>query len=54
MYIILAILIFGVLIATHEFGHFAAAKLSDVKVNEFSMVWAPLFTRSRKEKRFTA
>jgi len=48
MYIILAILIFGVLIATHEFGHFAAAKLSGVKVNEFSIGMGPLIFSKRK------
>ncbi len=48
MYIILAILIFGVLIATHEFGHFAAAKLSDVKVNEFSIGMGPLIFSKQK------
>ena len=48
MYIILAILIFGVLIATHEFGHFAAAKLSDVKVNEFSIGMGPAIISKRK------
>jgi len=48
MYIILAILIFGVLIATHEFGHFAAAKLSDVKVNEFSIGMGPLLFSKQK------
>jgi len=48
MYIILAILIFGVLIATHEFGHFAAAKLSDVKVNEFSIGMGPAVFARRK------
>ena len=48
MYIILAILIFGVLIATHEFGHFAAAKLSDVKVNEFSIGMGPAVFKKRK------
>ena len=50
MYIILAILIFGVLIATHEFGHFAAAKLSGVKVNEFSIGMGPaIFKREKGE-----
>lgn len=50
MYIILAILIFGVLIATHEFGHFAAAKLSGVKVNEFSIGMGPaIFKRQKGE-----
>ena len=48
MYIILAILIFGVLIATHEFGHFAAAKLSDVKVNEFSIGMGPAIYKKQK------
>jgi len=48
MYIILAILIFGVLIATHELGHFAAAKLSDVKVNEFSIGMGPLIFSKQK------
>ena len=48
MYIILAILIFGVLIATHEFGHFAAAKLSDVKVNEFSIGMGPAVFKKQK------
>ena len=41
MYIILAILIFGVLIFTHELGHFLAAKLFGVKVNEFAMCMGP-------------
>lgn len=48
MYIILAILIFGVLIATHEFGHFAAAKLSGVKVNEFSIGMGPALFKAQK------
>ncbi len=41
LYIIIAILIFGVLVATHELGHFAAAKLSGVKVNEFAVGMGP-------------
>lgn len=41
MYIVLAILIFGVLIIIHEFGHFIAAKLLDVQVNEFSIFMGP-------------
>ena len=50
MYIFLAILIFGILIATHEFGHFAAAKLSGVKVNEFAIGMGPaLFKRQKGE-----
>ncbi len=39
--IIFAILIFSVVIFVHELGHFVAAKLSGVKVNEFSMFMGP-------------
>ena len=42
VYILAAILIFGVLIAVHEFGHFAAAKLCGVRVNEYSIGMGPL------------
>lgn len=41
LYIILAIFIFGVLIMTHEFGHFITAKLFGVRVNEFSICMGP-------------
>ena len=41
MFIIIAILIFSFLIFIHEFGHFLAAKLFDVKVNEFSIFMGP-------------
>ena len=50
MYIILAILAFGVLIVTHELGHFLVAKACGVKVNEFSMGMGPqLWHRQGKE-----
>ncbi|MEG0941404.1 MAG: site-2 protease family protein, partial [Oscillospiraceae bacterium] len=50
MYIVIAILIFSILIATHELGHFVAAKLCDVKVTEFSIGMGPaLFKRQRGE-----
>ncbi|MBE6908264.1 MAG: peptidase M50 [Ruminococcaceae bacterium] len=50
VYIILAILIFGVLIGLHEFGHFAAAKACGVRVNEFSIGMGPLlFQRTKGE-----
>lgn len=39
--VILAIIMFGFLIAIHEFGHFITAKLSGVKVNEFSIGMGP-------------
>ena len=41
MYILLAILIFGILIMTHELGHFLTAKLFRVRVNEFSICMGP-------------
>lgn len=36
-----AIFVFGLLIASHEFGHFITAKLSNVKVLEFSLGMGP-------------
>ncbi|MCI8437801.1 MAG: site-2 protease family protein [Lawsonibacter sp.] len=48
LYIIVAILIFGVLVATHELGHFATAKLLGVKVNEFAIGMGPVIWQSRK------
>lgn len=41
MYIILAILIFGILIFVHELGHFLAARACDVKVTEFAIGMGP-------------
>ncbi len=43
----LAILLFGVLIAVHEFGHFITAKLSGVKVNEFAIGMGPAIFKKR-------
>ena len=49
-FILAGILIFGVLIAVHELGHFAAAKLCGVRVNEFSIGMGPvIFQRERGE-----
>ena len=41
MTIVFAILLFSFLIFIHELGHFVAAKLSKVRVNEFSMFMGP-------------
>lgn len=41
LYIIIAIVLFGILIAVHEFGHFITAKLLGVKVNEFAIGMGP-------------
>ena len=48
LYILLAILLFGVLIAIHEFGHFFTAKLLGVKVNEFAIGMGPALWSKRK------
>ncbi len=50
MYILIAILIFGILITVHELGHFLAAKSVGVKVNEFSIGMGPgIFKKQGKE-----
>lgn len=41
MYIIIAIVIFGIIIGIHELGHFTAAKSLGVRVNEFSIGMGP-------------
>ena len=43
--ILFAILMFSVLIFVHEFGHYIAAKLSGVQVNEFSMFMGPALVK---------
>lgn len=48
IYILAAILIFGLLIAVHEFGHFITAKLCGVRVNEFSIGMGPLIWHKEK------
>lgn len=47
-YIIVAILIFGLLIAVHEFGHFFTAKLFGVQVNEFAIGMGPTLLKKKK------
>ena len=54
IYVILCILLFGVLIAIHEFGHFIVAKACGVKVNEFSIGMGPLlWHRDGKETQYS-
>lgn len=47
IYILLAILLFGALVALHEFGHFITAKLSGVRVNEFSIGMGPAIIKKQ-------
>lgn len=50
---IVAILLFLVLIIIHEFGHFIAAKLLGVRVNEFAVGFGPkLFSIQGKETKY--
>ena len=48
VYILVAVLIFGVLIAVHELGHFLAAKACGVTVNEFSVGMGPALWKKQK------
>lgn len=48
--LIAAILVFSVIILVHEFGHFVVAKMTGVRVEEFSLGMGPLiFGRKRGE-----
>lgn len=46
--IVVSLLIFGVLIVSHEFGHFIAAKKCGVEVLEFSAGMGPLLAKKEK------
>ena len=46
--ILFAILLFSLIIFVHELGHFAAAKLSGVQVNEFSMFMGPALVKWKR------
>ena len=52
MNIIIALVMFGILVAIHEFGHFAVATLSGIKVNKFAIGMGPVifkFTKGETE-----
>ena len=54
MSIIVAILIFGILVIFHEFGHFTAARKNGITVNEFAIGMGPkLFGIRRGETEYT-
>ena len=54
LFILLAIFLFGIMIAIHEFGHFFTAKLFRVKVNEFSIGMGPtLWSRKKGETQYS-
>ena len=54
MYIVLAILAFGIIIAIHELGHYLSAKALNVKVNEFAIGMGPkILKKQGKETLYT-
>ena len=54
LYILIAVLFFGLIIFIHELGHFLFAKLFKVKVNEFALGMGPkLFSFGKGETTFT-
>lgn len=54
MNIILIILVFGVIVFFHEFGHFIVAKLNKISVTEFAIGMGPaIFSFQRKETKYS-
>ena len=52
--LIAALVVFSAVIAIHEFGHFAVAKLCGIQVNEFSIGMGPaLWKKIYKGTRYT-
>ena len=48
LYVILAILLFGLLVGIHEGGHFLAAKACGVRVEEFALGMGPALWKKQK------
>jgi len=48
MTIVFAVLLFSLLVFVHELGHFVAAKLSGVQVNEFAVFMGPALIKWRR------
>lgn len=48
MGIVIALIIFGLIVTVHEFGHFICAKLSGIKVLEFSVGMGPKIIQKKK------
>jgi len=48
VYIIIAVLLFGIIIIVHELGHFWTAKAFGVKVNEFAIGMGPVLLKKQK------
>lgn len=50
VYIVVALLIFGLLITIHEFGHYIVARLCGVAIGEFSIGMGPLLFQRKMKK----
>lgn len=53
LYILLAIVLLGVLITVHEYGHFIAARLSGIDVKEYSVGLGPKLWQWKSKKHET-
>ena len=53
LYILLAIVLLGVLITVHEFGHFMAARLTGIAVKEYSIGFGPKLLQWKSKKHET-
>lgn len=54
LYVLLAILLLGILIMVHEWGHFIAARLTGIEVMEFSIGFGPKLLGWKGKKHETA
>lgn len=48
MGVLISVLVFGLVVMIHEFGHFAVAKICGIKVNEFSIGMGPKIFGKKK------
>jgi len=47
--VIVIVVILGVLITVHEFGHFIAARLCNIRVKQFAIGMGPVLYRRQKK-----
>lgn len=53
-YVVVSIIVLGILVTIHEFGHFIVAKLSGTKVNEFAIGFGPkIFSKKYGETEYS-
>lgn len=53
LYVLLALLLLGILITVHEFGHFASARMCGIPVKEFSIGFGPKLLQWHSKKHET-